>query len=277
MSVLDALRAPWAIAPERLLEIQAIYRAHLHGEKADLEAIEARLGRVLANEQKACEVRAGGVAVLPVEGILAPRMNLFTRISGGASTYMLKEQIDSLAADSQVRGLILACDTPGGAVQGIAELAESIYRLAQAKPVVTWAHGQLCSAGLWLGAAANAVYLSGPAVQAGSIGVVYTHHYEPGAGQTEIVAGRYKRIASPLQPLSDEGREWLQADVDYVYSLFVEDVARFRGVSASEVLARMADARVFRGQQAIDCGLADGLCPLDELAARMAASVPMYT
>jgi len=57
MSVLDALRAPWAIAPERLLEIQAIYRAHRKGEKADLDALEARLGRVLANEQKACEIR----------------------------------------------------------------------------------------------------------------------------------------------------------------------------------------------------------------------------
>jgi ClpP class serine protease len=55
-----------------------------------------------------------------------------------------------------------------------------------------------------------------------------------------------------------------------VYSLLVDDVARFRGVSSDAVLEHMADGRVFRGQQAIDAGLVDGVSTLDDLIEQMA-------
>lgn len=274
MTLLDLLQAPWAIQPEKLQEIQAIYATHLRGDKIDIEALEARMGRPLANEQKEYEIRDGGVAVLPVEGVLAPKANLFMRISGGSSTYMLQEQVESAEADPRVRSLVLAYDTPGGAVQGTPEFADTIFRMAASKPVVSWVHGTMASAGVWSGTAANAVYVSGPTVQVGNIGVVAKHSFDPRAGdtQTEITAGKYKRIASSQAPLSAEGRAYIQADVDYVYSLFVDAVAKYRNVSAEQVLERMADGRDFRGQQAIDAGLVDGVSTLDALVEQLATN-----
>jgi ClpP class serine protease len=115
-------------------------------------------------------------------------------------------------------------------------------------------------------------------VQVGSIGVVVSRNYNPNATAQEehIVAGKYKRLAKANEPLSEESRAVVQADVDYVYSLFVDDVAAYRGTTSETVLERMADGRVFRGQQAIDAGLVDGVSTLDALVEQMATDATQF-
>lgn len=275
MTLLDLLRSAWAIQPERLLEIQSIYDTHLRGEKIDIPAIEARLGRPLASEQQEYRIREGGVAVLSVEGVLAPKANLFMRVSGGASTQLLTKQVESAIADPRVRGLILQVDSGGGSALGVPELADTIRELAAVKPIVTVTDGVMNSAAYWIGSAANAVFGSGTTVQAGSIGVVMTHNYTPNAGPaqtTEITAGRYKRMATAAKPLDEEATAYLQQMVDHIYGVFVDAVAQHRGASADAVLEHMADGRVFIGQQAVDAGLLDGFMTVDQVAERMAAN-----
>jgi signal peptide peptidase SppA len=280
MTITDLLNSPWAIAPERLLELQAIYATHLRGDKIDIEAIEARLGRPLANEQKAYSIIEGtSVAVLEIAGVIAPKANMFTRISGGAAASLLQQQMQSMAADPRVTAVVIDADSPGGNVLGIPALADALAALAQAKPTVTVCTGTMCSAMYWVGAAANSVYLSGATDFVGSIGVVATHTYDPRGSalqKTEITAGQYKRIASDTAPLSAEGRAYMQAQVDQLYSVFVDAVARFRGVSTDAVLTHMADGRVFIGQQAIDAGLADGFATVDQMVERLAAEPGAY-
>lgn len=274
MKLLDLITGPWAILPAQLLELQAIYATHLRGDKIDIDAIEARVGRPLANEQQDYRLEDGGVAVLPIEGVLAPKANLFMRISGGASTQMLMRQVHSLQADQRVRSVVLAVDSPGGSVLGTPALAQAVRELADAKPVVAVSQGTMASAAYWIGSAANAVYIEGSTDQVGSIGVVARHDYEPRSGRisTEITAGRYKRIAGPNAPLSEEGQAYLQQQVDHIYSVFVDAVAAHRGVAAGEVLERMADGRVFIGQQAIDAGLVDGVSTVDAMVDRLASN-----
>ncbi len=274
MKLLDLLTSPWALLPAQLLEIQRIYATHLHGEKIDLDALEARLGRPLASEQQEYSLREGGVAVLTLSGVMAPKANLFMRISGGISTRMAAEQVRSMRADPRVRSAVLAVDSPGGSVFGVPALAEEVRALAAEKPLVTVAEGTMASAMYWVGSAANAVYIEGTTDMVGSIGVVATHDYEPRAGRvtTEITAGRYKRMASGDKPLTEEGREYLQQQVDHLYQVFVDAVAVNRGVSADEVLQHMADGRVFIGQQAINAGLVDGVSTVDAMVDQLATN-----
>lgn len=278
MTLLDLITGVWAIEPDKLREIQAIYATHLRGEKIDIAALEARLGRPLANEQQAYTVEPGGVAVLRMSGVIAPKANLFMQISGGMSTQMATKQLESATADPRVRSTILALDTPGGNVIGTPEMGSAVHELAKIKPIVTHSDGALASAGYWIGSAANAVYVSGPVVQVGSIGVVVDRTYNPASSAREesIVAGRYKRLSKSNEPLSDEARAIVQADVDYVYSLFVDQVAAYRDTTSEQVLERMADGRVFRGQQAIDAGLVDGVLTLDALVESMATDPAPY-
>jgi signal peptide peptidase SppA len=278
MKLIDLVNAPWALMPERLAEIQSIYATHLRGDKIDLDAVEQRLGRPLNNQPTAYTVHEGGVAVIDIEGVIAAKANLFTQVSGGLSARMLEKAMLDAKADPAVKSLIQVHDSPGGSVFGTPEVAVASRAFAEEKPLVSIATAQMCSASYWIGSAANAIYITGPTVQVGSIGVVATHEYNPRAsGQvTEITAGQYKRIASGSAPLSMEGKAYLQAQVDHLYQVFVDTVAMQRGVSAEQVLERMADGRVFTGQQAIDAGLVDGVSSLDALVAELASNPDRY-
>jgi signal peptide peptidase SppA len=274
MKLLDLLMSAWAILPDQLCEIQAIYAAHLRGDKIDFDAIEARLGRPLASEQQDYQIRQGGVAVLTLDGVMAPKANLFMRVSGGISTQMATLQLESATADPRVTATVMALDSPGGSVFGTPEFGASVLELAKIKPIVTVSEATLASAAYWVGSAANAVYISGPTVQVGSIGVVASHSYDPQAkgGVTEITAGKYKRIASGTGPLSKEGKAYMQGQVDHLYSVFVDAVAANRGATAEQVLEHMADGRVFIGQQAIDRGLVDGYATVDSMVEQLATN-----
>ena len=274
MKLLDVLTAPWAIQPAKLLEIQAIYATHLRGEKIDIAAVEQRLGRPLDNQAKAYDV-IDGVAIIPMEGVLAKRANLFMQISGGTSTQLLERDLRAALADNAVHSIILSIDSPGGSVDGTMTLANAISQGKATKPIVTLASGVMASAAYWIGSAADAAYIADGTTQVGSIGVVATHtdisRQQEAAGikTTEIFAGKYKRIASNYQPLTDAGRATMQEQVDYYYSLFVAAVAQHRGVSEEQVLKDMADGRVFIGQQAIAAGLVDGVSTLDALVVQL--------
>lgn len=272
MNLIDLLTSAWAIQPAKLLEIQAIYAAHFRGDKIDIGGIEARLGRPLNAEQQAYTLEPGGIAVLRMSGVIAPKANLFMQVSGGMSTQMATKQLESAAVDPRVRAIVLAIDSPGGNVIGTPEMAAAVHALAKDKPIVAFSDGVIASAAYWIGSAANAVYISGPVIEAGSIGVVVNRSYNPNSSGEEetIVAGKYKRLAEAKKPLSAESRAIVQADVDYVYSIFVDDVAAYRGATSEQVLEHMADGRVFRGQQAIDAGLVDGVSSLDALVDALA-------
>lgn len=278
MTLTDLLTAPWAIVPESLREIQQIYATHLKGEKIDIAAVEARLGRPLANEQQQYVVHAGGIAVLNIDGPIAPKANLFTQISGGASAQLLTRQVEGAMADTRVKGLVLAIDSPGGSVFGTPELAAAVRRAAEVKPVATVSEATIASAAYWVGSAANAVYLSGPTVEAGSIGVYARMQLSaPDPGTLEFTRGKYKRGGLNGAPPSAEFMADFEGKLDHLYSVFVEAVAAHRGASVQTVLDRMADGRVFIGQHAIDAGLADGFATVADLVEQMATNPAKFS
>lgn len=272
MRLSDLVEGYWAITDPMYDEIRAIYDSHMRGEKIDVKGVEARLGRPLANERRTYAVH-DGVAVISMAGVIGPKANFFMEISGGTSAQLLRNEILAAAQDPKVESAILYADTPGGNVLGIAEGAAAWRAFAEQKPAVTFSDGTLASAGYWWGSAASKVFISGPMVNVGSIGV-RTEHTDTsmadaarGVKRTIIKAGAYK--AAGDGPLDPKTLEYRQAQVDYLYSLFVDAVASHRGVDVETVLKDMADGRVFIGQQAIDAGLVDGFATLEDLIAQM--------
>lgn len=274
MKIIDVLSAPWAIEPSKLIELQGIYAAHVLGDKVDIAAVEARLGRPLANEQRSYEI-IDGVAVISIEGVIAKKMNMFSQISGGASSQIAKASLEQALQDPAVHSIILLIDSPGGTVDGTQILADAIFAARGVKPIATLGGGTMASAAYWFGSAASATYIADTTTSVGSIGVVTSHkdvsaqEAASGVKTTEITAGKYKRMASQFAPLSEEGRQSIQDQLDYMYSLFVGAVATNRGVSVDQVLSDMADGRVFIGQQAVDAGLVDGITTLEALVAKL--------
>lgn len=274
--LLDIVNGPWAIQPEKLQEIRAIYETHLKGEKINLDVARQQTGLPLENGQQGYDI-VDGTAVIPVIGVIAKRMNLFHAISGGASTELVARDIRDALADPRVHSIILHIDSPGGTVDGTPALADLVREAGTQKTVVAFADGLMASAAYWIGSAASAIYIDGPTTEVGSIGVVARHvdvsqaEAKQGIKTTEISSGKYKRIASSYAPLSEEGRQSIQERTDYLYSIFVEMIAANRGVSVETVLSNMANGKIFIGQQAIDAGLVDGVSTLDALIVSLAA------
>jgi signal peptide peptidase SppA len=272
MKLLDILCSPWAIVPNRLAEIQEIYFTHLRGEKIDLKKIEAQIGKPLDNEDQGYQIE-NGVAIIPIDGIIAKRMNMFSKISGGVSTELIGRDFKQALNDPSIESIVFYIDSPGGSVDGTQDLAKMINSARGKKDIIAYTDGMMASAAYWIGSAADKVFISGDTTQLGSIGVVAQHmdiskaEEKMGIKTTEIVAGKYKRIASRYAPLTEDGKTTLQEAVDYIYSVFVNDVATFRSVDIEKALS-MADGKVFMGKQAIDAGLADGVMSLPDLIDR---------
>lgn len=216
-----------------------------------------------------------GVAVISVSGILVKSLSMFASIFGERSMPEIGRNFQTAVDDPNVKGIVLAVDSPGGSVDGTSALANQIAAARGRKPIIAVADGIAASAAYWVASAADAVYISGPTIEVGSIGIVAVHRDISeqdrmyGEKFTEITAGKYKRIASAHKPLSDEGREYLQAQVDQVYSVFVESVAALRGTSVPRIL-EAADGKLFMGQAAVDVGLVDGIMAFDEVVRRAA-------
>ncbi|HEV7914515.1 MAG TPA: S49 family peptidase [Albitalea sp.] len=214
---------------------------------------------------------------MSIEGVIAPKANLFMQISGGASAQLFIREMRAAKVDPAAKSVFIDIDSPGGNVLMIPQAADVVREVAAVKPVVAYSGSRVASAAYWIGAAANAMYIGDSMVQVGSIGVVATHRdtsqadAKAGVKTTEVFAGKYKRIVG-LGPLTDEGRATLQAQVDYMYSLFVDAVASHRGVGTDIVLEHMADGRVFIGQQSIDAGLVDGVSTAEALIEQLATN-----
>lgn len=276
MKIMDIIAAPWAISESRLLEIRELYFAHTRREKLDLKAWEAATGRPAGSQPDPYQV-VDGVAVLDLAGVLTKADSAWNRICGMTSTATARRDLQTALEDPRVQSILLRIDSPGGTVDGTQELADAVYASRSQKPIVALADGCMCSAAYWIGAAASQVFITSDSTEVGSIGVVAAHvdisKAEETAGRktTEITAGKFKRAASSYAPLSDTGEAVIQAQVDHIYSIFLQEVAKFRGVSVDTAASEMADGRVFLGKQAIDAGLVDGVSTLDALIADLAA------
>jgi ClpP class serine protease len=102
----------------------------------------------------------------------------------------------------------------------------------------------------------------------GSIGVITMHVdvtkalEEMGIKVTTVQYGSRKSDSYPTTPLSEEARARIQQDIDTMGELFVETVARNRGIAAEKV--RATEAGCFLGAAGVEQGLADGVMSPDE-------------
>lgn len=271
MKILDIMNRPWSILESKFQTMQDIYARHAAGERFDIEGLKAAIPVNGSDGSETNYTVQNGVAVICIEGVISKRMNLFSYFSGGISTQALQQSLADAEADATVHSIVTCIDSPGGEVDGTQVAANAIA--ASKKPVIAFIDGLGASAAYWLASQADQIFIADDTTWVGSIGVVTAHTDRSKADEasgkkiTEVTAGKYKRIASSHAPLSPEGHQTLQDQVDHVYSIFVDAVAAGRGMSVDQVIADMADGRIFIGQQAIDAGLVDGISSLDAIIA----------
>ncbi|MBF0263014.1 MAG: S49 family peptidase [Magnetococcales bacterium] len=220
-------------------------------------------------------VTPGGIAIVPIHGTLAKRVGAVEAASGLTGYATMEEMILDAATDPAVKAILLDIDSPGGEVGGVFDLATMIREARQAKPVWALADDAFSAAYL-LASAAERIYLPQTA-GVGSIGVIAVHVDESerdaqeGRRYTTVFAGAHKNDFSSHAPLSDEGRNRLQAEVERIYGLFVSTVAANRNLTEEAI--RATEATICFGNDALVAGLADRVGTLREALADLSVVI----
>lgn len=205
-----------------------------------------------------------GVAVIPIDGTLVHNLGSMDPYSGMTGYDGIINALYQAADDTNVKGILMNFDCPGGEVSGAFDCAEVIDMVSQIKPVASVADETMTSGALLLAVAGSTIYAPSTAA-VGSVGVVMAHQERSamlenaGVNVTLIHAGARKVDGNPFEPLSEEARNRFQGAIDESYELFTGHVAKHRGMSVEDV--KKTEAGVYSGQEAKSVGFVDVVMP----------------
>jgi signal peptide peptidase SppA len=269
---------PLMIDSKKLAAILAVLAPRLGLEPPAVEA-------ALFSEQRSRKpyaVTNAGVAVIEVSGSLVNRASGMEAQSGLTSYEQLGNEILDAATDPQVRGILLRFDSYGGEANGAWDVASLIDEAARMKPVWASVDDWALSAGYLLASATDRIWVTRTG-GVGSVGIIAMHLDQSGFDAanglryTTIFAGDRKNDFNPHEPLSTEARDVLVAEVNRLYGMFVDAVARRRSLSADDV--RGTEAGILYGEDSVARGFADRVGTFRDALAAMTESLskPKFT
>jgi protease-4 len=187
------------------------------------------------------------------------------------STALASDSFDKMIArianDSTVKGVIVRIDSGGGEDVASDELLHAMQDLHRKKPVVISMSDAAASGAYYMAMTGDPV-IAYPATETGSIGVVFGKpnlhglYDKLGITKDSVSRGRFARIESDYESLTEAERDKLRQGIDSDYENFLAKVAasRKKPVSAIEPIAQ---GRVWLGDQAKANGLVDELGGID--------------
>lgn len=182
-------------------------------------------------------------------------------------TSVVAEDFELIKKDANIKNVVFHLDTPGGTVFASEVLGDLIQDLLAAKgqeEAVFYYNQLVASGGVYASNKVSNYIVGSPYGQTGSIGVVtYLANVEElaqniGYEQVVIKSGNSKDFGNPFRSLSQEEREFLQAQVDASYADFLGIIAEGRELSVNAV-REQANGFVYRNEVAREAGLLDEL------------------
>lgn len=210
---------------------------------------------------------AGGVARIPISGVLLKRVPSWLRWFGvDATSYSdIQDDVQAALADEGVKEIVLAVDSPGGQVAGVHEAGEAILAARGKGKRITAEVQDLCaSAAYWLASQAHSI-TAGPNAQVGSIGVYSVYVDSSEAAKEEgfkvhvISSGPHKGAGVPGAPITAEQLAGFQKVIDGMAANFKDAVARGRSKYSRKDVDGWATGQVWLAAEAASMGLIDGV------------------
>ena len=278
LSAKDALAAglvdrlvPWTGVERALASVRGDDAFELADAGPKKKAQSRDLMSLLSNlfrQKKEEEIEAPVIAVMHLAGPIADGLK---PVAGSMVSGPAVARIDELAANDQVKGVVVRVNSPGGSATASEAIRQALQRLAAKKPVV-FSMGELAaSGGYWITTIGQPILAEAGTIT-GSIGV-FGMRFQTGAlmrrlgVQMEVVRLDDGPLMDALdRPWTDAARGRVQAIVDDVYDRFLGHVAASRQRTREQVDA-IAGGRVWSGQQAVENGLVDAIGGLDDAVA----------
>lgn len=187
------------------------------------------------------------------------------------------QQLHDFRDNDRIRAVVLRIDSPGGVVGPSQEMYEEVRKFTQRKKLVVSMGSLAASGGYYIAAPANLI-VANPGTVTGSIGVLMKLSNiqglleKVGLNSFVLKSGKFKDSGSPVRPMTKADKEILQSIIDSMHGQFVKAVAEGRKIPVDEV-SKLADGRIFSGEQALHFKLVDRLGNLQDAiveAAQMA-------
>jgi len=251
-----------AVMPERLSDIVSI-RQNAAIENVNIEDAMNR------RATKFKDVK-GKVVVVPIHGFISHKATIWSAMGFETSSETLAGWMDDLTSNSNVGAIVLDIDSPGGTAMGLSGVTDKIHGLRGKKPIIAVVNDLMASAAYFIGSAADEI-VADPDSMTGCIGTIAVHtDYSKmleGAGidVTIFKSAKYKDEGNPYKPLSDDAKEEYQSMVDSYSDIFVNAVARNRGVTASKVKSDFGQGRVLMADKAKLVGMVDRIATFNQV------------
>ncbi|WP_447972400.1 signal peptide peptidase SppA [Nitrospira sp. Kam-Ns4a] len=210
------------------------------------------------------------VLLLDVDGLISAQDGdgLFNRPNLVAQ---VKEALSRAAEDQHVKALVLRINSPGGTVTASDVLHHEVKQFKEKRkiPVIASIMDVGASGGYYVAVAADKI-VAHPSSVTGSIGVIMLTINARGLLEkigmeaTAVTSGPKKDMGSPFRPMTEEERQIFQSVIDHFYQRFLTVVREGRRNLTADEVRRLADGRIYSGEQAKALGLVDSVGYLDE-------------
>ena len=182
-----------------------------------------------------------------------------------------KEELTRAAKDEKIKALVVRVNSPGGTVTASDILHHELktFKAAKKIPVVVSMMDVAASGGYYLAMAGDAILVH-PSTVTGSIGVIMLTVNarglleKVGVEANAITSGPRKDMGSPFRVMTPEEKEIFQGVIDSFYQRFLSVVQEGRPDLSPDQIKRLADGRIYSGEQAKAAGLVDDIGYLDE-------------
>lgn len=189
---------------------------------------------------------------------------------------------DNILKDASVKAMVLRINSPGGSAKASEELWRKIKLIQEKVPVIISMGNVAASGGYYMATAGDRIFAENNTIT-GSIGVfglmfnVSELTENIGVNVEKVKTHKMSDFPSFDRSLTSKEKTRLQLGINKVYDVFLDRVAKGRGLSIEKVEG-LASGRVWTGKQAKENGLVDSIGGLNMAieTAKQAADIKTY-
>jgi len=182
-----------------------------------------------------------------------------------------KEELNRASKDDKIKAVVVRINSPGGTVNASDILYHELREFKRKKkvPVIASMMDVAASGGYYIAMAADSILVH-PSTVTGSIGVIMLTVNarglleKVGVEANAITSGPRKDMGSPFRAMTAEERGIFQSVIDSFYHRFLTVVQEGRPNLSPDQIKKLADGRIYSGDQAKAAGLIDEIGYLDD-------------
>ena len=183
----------------------------------------------------------------------------------------IKEELTRAADDDRIKAVVLRINSPGGTVTASDVIYHELRAFKEKRkvPIIASIMDVGASGGYYVAAAADKI-VAHPSSVTGSVGVIMLTMNarglleKVGLEATAVTSGPKKDMGSPFRPMTPEERAIFQSVIDSFYDRFLTVVREGRRFLSADEVRKLADGRIYSGEQAKALGLVDSIGYLDD-------------